>query len=87
MQRIQLALTPILFLILWSSGYVVAKVALLDAAPMALLALRFAAVITIMGVLFIILRPPLPKTKMDWLPQDGAERQSTGYNGWAWQSP
>ena len=67
MQRIQLALMPIVFLILWSSGYVVAKVALLDAAPMALLALRFAAVIAIMGVLFVILRPPLPKTAMDWL--------------------
>ena len=67
MQRIQLALMPIVFLILWSSGYVVAKVALVDAAPMALLALRFAAVIAIMGILFIILRPPLPKTAMDWL--------------------
>ena len=67
MQRIQLALMPIVFLILWSSGYVVAKVALVDATPMALLALRFAAVIAIMGILFIILRPPLPKTAMDWL--------------------
>jgi drug/metabolite transporter (DMT)-like permease len=51
-----------MFLILWSAGYVVAKVALVDAAPMALLALRFAAVIAIMAVLFAILRPPLPKT-------------------------
>ena len=67
MQRIQLALMPIVFLILWSSGFVVAKVALVDAAPMALLALRFAAVIAIMGILFIILRPPLPKSAMDWL--------------------
>lgn len=33
MQRIWLALTPIMFLILWSTGYVVAKVALVDAAP------------------------------------------------------
>ena len=67
MQRIWLALTPIMFLILWSAGYVVAKVALVDAAPMALLALRFAAVIAIMAVLFAILRPPLPKTPKDWL--------------------
>ncbi len=36
MQRIWLTLIPILFLILWSGGYVVAKVALEDAAPMAL---------------------------------------------------
>ena len=34
---------------------------------MALLALRFAAVIAIMAVLFAILRPPLPKTPKDWL--------------------
>ena len=57
MQRIWLALTPIMFLILWSAGYVVAKVALVDAAPMALLALRFAAVIAIMAVLFAISAP------------------------------
>ena len=43
MQRLWLAITPLLFLLLWSAGYVVAKVALVDAAPMALLALRFAA--------------------------------------------
>ena len=65
MQRIWLDLTPILFLILWSAGYVMAKIALVDAAPMALLALRFAAVIAIMAVLFAILRPPLPKTPKD----------------------
>ena len=67
MQRIWLTLTPTIFLVLWSAGYVVAKVALVDAAPMALLALRFAAVISIMAVLFLILRPPLPKTTRDWL--------------------
>ena len=67
MQRIWLALTPIMFLILWSAGYVVAKVALVDATPMVLLALRLAAVIAIMAVLFAILRPPLPKTPKDWL--------------------
>ena len=33
MQRLWLAITPLLFLLLWSAGYVVAKVALVDAAP------------------------------------------------------
>ena len=56
MQRIWLAITPLLFLLLWSAGYVVAKVALVDAAPMALLALRFAAVIAIMAALFSLFR-------------------------------
>ncbi|MDP4062620.1 hypothetical protein RBLE17_23860 [Rhodobacteraceae bacterium LE17] len=67
MQRLWLAITPLLFLLLWSAGYVVAKVALVDAAPMALLALRFAAVIAIMSALFAILRPPLPKTLSGYL--------------------
>src|SRR6056300_925413 len=67
MQRLWLAITPLLFLLLWSAGYVVAKVALVDAAPMALLALRFAAVIAIMAALFAILRPPLPKTLSGYL--------------------
>ena len=69
MQRMWVALTPIMFLGLRPGGYVVAKVALVDAAPMALLALRFAAVIAIMAVLFVILRPapPLIKTMKDWL--------------------
>ena len=67
MQRLWLAITPLLFLLLWSAGYVVAKVALVDAAPMALLALRFAAVIAIMAALFAILRPPLPKTLCGYL--------------------
>ena len=67
MQRLWLAITPLLFLILWSAGYVVAKVALVDAAPMALLALRFAAVIAIMAVLFAVLRPPLPKSLSGYL--------------------
>lgn len=44
-----------------------AKVTLADAAPMARLALRFAAAIAIVTVLFAILRPPLSKTSKDWL--------------------
>jgi drug/metabolite transporter (DMT)-like permease len=67
MQRLWLAITPLLFLLLWSAGYIVAKVALMDAGPMALLALRFAAVIGIMAVLFVVLHPPLPKTLSGYL--------------------
>ena len=58
---------PILFLLLWSGGYVVAKIGLLSAPPMMLLTLRFAAVVAIMVVLFAIIRPPLPKTRADWM--------------------
>ena len=33
---------------------------------MSLLVLRYAAVVVIMAVLFLVLRPPLPKTRADW---------------------
>lgn len=58
---------PLLFLFLWSGGYVVAKVGLAYAEPMTFLVLRFTLVVAIMLILFIIIRPPLPKTKADWI--------------------
>ena len=67
MQRLRLVITPLLFLFLWSAGYIVAKIALVDAAPMALLVLRFAAVIAIMAALFVVLHPPLSKTLSGYL--------------------
>lgn len=62
-----LTLAPFIFLILWSVGYSVAKIGLQFTDPMTLLALRFGSVIVIMGVLFVVIRPPLPKTRADWL--------------------
>ena len=35
--------------------------------PMTFLALRFACVVAIMVVLFVILRPPLPKSRAEWM--------------------
>ena len=61
-----LTLAPVMFLCLWSMGYVVAKIGLKYAEPMTLLVLRYVAVVAIMGLLFLILRPPLPKTRADW---------------------
>jgi len=61
-----IAATPVLFLALWSGGYAVAKVALQYAPPLTILAIRYACVVIIMGVLFCILRPALPKTARDW---------------------
>jgi drug/metabolite transporter (DMT)-like permease len=62
-----LTLAPFIFLILWSMGYSVAKIGLQYTDPMTLLALRFGCVIVIMAILFAVLRPPLPKTRADWL--------------------
>lgn len=62
-----LLLAPVIFLLLWSGGYVVAKVAILYAAPLTILALRFALAAGVMALLFAILRPPLPATRMEWI--------------------
>ena len=61
-----LVFAPALFLVLWSTGYVAAKYGLAFAEPMTFLTLRFGCVVVIMAALFVILRPPLPKTRMDW---------------------
>lgn len=61
-----LALAPMVFLVLWSGGYTVAKIALQYAPPMTVLVLRFASVVVIMGIFLIILRPPMPESPGGW---------------------
>ncbi|MGK7652540.1 DMT family transporter [Roseovarius sp. B08] len=61
-----LRLAPVIFLLLWSGGYGVAKVGLDYAAPMTILALRFALVVVAMAVLWAALRPPLPQSRAEW---------------------
>lgn len=62
-----LAAAPFLFLILWSGGYVTAKIGLRDMEPMTLLAVRYSLVVVLMGALFLILRPPLPRNRGEWI--------------------
>ncbi|MFN3209914.1 MAG: DMT family transporter [Roseovarius sp.] len=62
-----LRLAPLIFLLLWSGGYAVAKVGLGYAAPMTILALRFALVVGVMAVLWLVLRPPLPASRAGWM--------------------
>lgn len=57
---------PVMFLFLWSGGYVVAKVGLVYSPPLTLLALRYACVVALMALLFIFIRPALPTTAKDW---------------------
>ena len=57
---------PVIFLFLWSGGYVVAKVGLVYSPPLTLLALRYICVVVLMAVLFVFIKPKLPKTKKDW---------------------
>lgn len=62
-----LILAPGIFLMLWSGGYVVAKVGIQYAEPMTILALRYALVVLAMAAVFAVLRPPLPKTRIEWI--------------------
>ncbi|WP_299775508.1 DMT family transporter [uncultured Tateyamaria sp.] len=61
-----LTFAPAIFLVMWSTGYVAAKFGLGFIEPMTFLALRFACVVVIMAVLFLILWPPLPRTRTEW---------------------
>lgn len=62
-----LVFAPGIFLAMWSTGYVAAKFGLGYIEPMTFLALRFACVVTVMVFLFLILRPPLPRSKAEWM--------------------
>ncbi|KQZ98627.1 MAG: DMT family transporter [Achromobacter sp.] len=57
---------PALFLVLWSSGFVVLKVGLAYADPLTFLALRYACVLLILTPLLLALRPPLPARASAW---------------------
>jgi drug/metabolite transporter (DMT)-like permease len=62
-----LVLAPVIFLLLWSGGFSVAKLGLRHVEPMSFLTLRYASVLIILLPLYAILRPPLPRRGVDWL--------------------
>ncbi|MDD2869420.1 EamA family transporter [Neomegalonema sp.] len=59
------AMAPVLFVLLWSTGFVGAKYGLPYAGPMTFLALRFALVIAGMGLWTLLSRAPWP-TRRQW---------------------
>lgn len=61
-----LVFAPSIFLFVWSTGYVAAKFGLGFVEPFTFLVLRYGLIVLIMAALFVILRPKLPKTAMDW---------------------
>jgi len=52
---------PALFLLLWSSGFAVAKLALQYTGPLTLIALRFALVVVVLLPVALVLRPRWPR--------------------------
>ena len=56
------ALTPLLFVVLWSTGFIGARLGLPDCEPLTLLSLRFGAVLLVMGTIAVLTRAPWPRT-------------------------
>jgi drug/metabolite transporter (DMT)-like permease len=57
---------PVIFVLLWSGGFSVAKVGLDYAPPMTFLALRYWFVLVVLLAMLIVLRPPVPRRASDW---------------------
>lgn len=57
---------PVIFLLLWSAGFGIAKLGLQHAEPLTLLALRYVCVLALLLPLALILRPPLPTHPRAW---------------------
>jgi drug/metabolite transporter (DMT)-like permease len=58
---------PFLFVLLWSTGFLGAKLGLPHAAALAFLFVRYLLVITLMASLALILRAPWPRDGRQWL--------------------
>ena len=62
-----LVLAPVIFLLLWSGGFSVAKLGIQHAEPLSFLAVRYASVLVLLAPLVGIMQPPLPRRPVDWL--------------------
>jgi drug/metabolite transporter (DMT)-like permease len=58
---------PLLFVVLWSTGFIGAKLGLPDCEPLTLLSLRYAAVLLLMGAVALGTRAPWPAARAQWL--------------------
>lgn len=61
------ALMPLLFVVLWSTGFIGAKLGLPDCEPLTLLSLRYACVLLLMGAVALATRAPWPTDRRQWL--------------------
>lgn len=59
---------PVIFLLLWSSGFSFVKLGLPYAEPLTFLALRYAIAVLLLMPLYAWLRPPLPRVRKQWVP-------------------
>ncbi len=65
-RRVFILAAPVIFLLLWSAGYAIAKLGLRYAEPFTMLALRYGIVVLLLGPLALIMRPAFPTRAADW---------------------
>ncbi len=66
MQKL-LPAVPLLFVFLWSTGFIGAKYGVPYAEPLTFLLIRYLAVIALMTIIALATRAPWPKTKREWI--------------------
>ena len=66
-QRSLLRLMPALFVLIWSTGFVVARYGMPHAPPMVFLAWRYALSVLAFGVWIVMTRATWPATRREWL--------------------
>jgi drug/metabolite transporter (DMT)-like permease len=59
-------LAPLIFLLLWSAGFAVAKIGVRHTDPITLLALRYGIVLAVLLPVAMVVRPAWPKTARAW---------------------
>jgi drug/metabolite transporter (DMT)-like permease len=59
-------IAPATFVVLWSAGFTFVSLGLEDSEPLTFLALRYVAVVALLGPVFAVMRPPLPRTTDEW---------------------
>ena len=78
------AFAPLLFVVLWATGFIVARYGLPHAPPLAFLALRFALAIAVLCVMTVVARAPWPdRTRSGHLVVSGLLIQA-GYLSGVW---
>jgi drug/metabolite transporter (DMT)-like permease len=66
MPRPLLLAAPVVFLLLWSAGFAIAKIGLLHAGPFTLLALRYSIAVLVLLPLIPLLKPAFPNSRAAW---------------------
>ena len=82
-QNAWVAAMPAVFVLIWSTGFIVAKFGLPYAPPLTFLLLRFVGVLLVLGPLVLLMRAPWPNGKVGHIALAGVLVQA-GYLGGVW---